>query len=360
MYKLPVHVIKLNSDLKNPILGFIKGMIVTNLICSGFMSCEMREDSFIGSEIENQRLELKTKVQTALSNDVDNLAFIFFTDPHLLGGIQSFSKNEKSRFESSFLELKEFYDFLPVSFCICGGDWLTFGDTQAQAKKKLLYADQKMKDLFPSYFKMMGNHDSNYQGVISIEDSSRGDLPYDFIFDVYFSEVGSSYYMFISNTTAFFILDSGLDWDIRMDDFKWTQIYWLAEELEEHKYEHVILGLHMVYELDKLTPMSEELVKLCDAYNHNGTYSSPVREFSFKSASGAIHTIISGHNHKDSISFVGANKDIPIIQTCNYTIDNTHSFDFCIVDYNVGSLDLYRIGKGDSKRQVKLAQSNHY
>lgn len=338
------------------LFAFIRGMIVLTLICGGFISCDIFEGGSQDAEIDNQWLEVLSKVQTAIDHDDDNIAFIFFTDPHLLGALHKFSETEKSRLESSFANMKEIYDLLPVSFCLCGGDWLTSGDTQTLAKQKLLFSDRIMKELFPQYLKMMGNHDTNYQGVVSSNNSSRGDLPSDFISNDYFSEVGSPYYLYKSNTTAFFILDSGLDWDIRMDDYRWAQIDWLAGVLEEQDHEHVILGLHMVFESGKLTPMSEELVKLCDAYNHNGAYSSRDVEFSFANKSGAIHTIISGHSHEDSISFVGVDKDIPVIQTCNYTKDRSHSFDICTVDYSLGYLDLSRIGIGVD-RSVKLAKS---
>ena len=108
-------------------------------------------------------------------------SFLFFTDPHLLSYNDYFGEDVKTYLTSCFTSAKMIYDQLPLSFCICGGDWLNAGDTQAVAKEKLLFADGLMKSMFSRYYKMFGNHDTNYQGVVSAENSSRGDLPRSFI-----------------------------------------------------------------------------------------------------------------------------------------------------------------------------------
>ena len=242
---------------------------------------------------------------------------------------------------------------LPLSFCISGGDWLNSGDTQELAKQKLLFADSQMKSLFSNYHKIMGNHDTNYQGIVSENDSSRGDLPRSFIDKEYFVESGSAYYSFMGENTQFFVLDSELDWYLALNDYKYEQLKWLAKQLQLSGNKHFALCTHMFYSSTELVPMSEEIVRLCDSYNQRRICTVDEVEYDYTHASGTIHAIFSGHNHRDSISFVGVNMDIPVIQTCNFTIENSHSFDICVLNYESGLLDLIRIGKGEN-RHVKM------
>lgn len=71
-------------------------------------------------------------------------SFLYFTDPHLLSDDVFGSDDVKTALSSYFASAKKIYEQLPLSFCICGGDWLNAGDTQAVAKEKLLYADGLM------------------------------------------------------------------------------------------------------------------------------------------------------------------------------------------------------------------------
>ena len=327
------------------------------IICL-LISCNDR-DLFITDEEErvqnnDQWHDLKEKVFSLLNHSEENEAFIFFTDPHLLGYNNVFSDSEKSILRSYFITMKEVYDKLLLSFCLCGGDWLNSGDTQEMAKYKLLYSNDQLKRLF-KYYKIFGNHDTNYQGVVSSNDYSRGDLSKDFIDNDYFSETGSAFYSFSIKGTTFYILDSDLDWSVNMDDYKWKQIKWLAENLYEKRTQHIVIGIHMFYRRGSIIPMSEELVKLCDAYNNNQSYSVDGIDYNYLQSHGKIHTIISGHSHRDSVSFVGSNLDIPVIQTLNFTQDNRGNFDICVLDYNTGYLEMIRIGKGNDRR-VKIRQ----
>ncbi len=282
--------------------------------------------------------------------------FLFFTDPHLLKSYDQFGNTVKKNLVSSFSTSKEVYDLLSLKFCLCGGDWLNSGDSQSVAMEKLLYADSIMKSIFSRYYKIMGNHDTNYQGIVSPEDSSRGDLSRAFIDKVYFSETGSAYYSFKGNKTLFYVLDSGLDSRPKMDEYRWEQLLWLADQLLSYDYEHQIICLHMFYRLGKLVPMSEFLIQLCEAYNSKCSISLNGVEYDYSSTYGTIHVILSGHNHLDEIAYVGENGDIPVIQTCNFCNNGSFSFDICLLDYRNHSLDLIRVGNGDN-RQVQLRMS---
>lgn len=306
------------------------------------------------SVISEDEVKIAIDQFNTLYNNTQNAeAFLFFSDPHLLSGENRFTPATKQHLDNSFGLAKELYDVLPLSFCLCGGDWLNQRDTQDMAKEKLLYADRLMKSKFGRYYKMMGNHDTNYQGYVSTDNDQRGDLPREFIDNEYFSDTGSAYYAFDGVNTRFYILDSGLDWDTAMDDYRWEQILWLAEQLESNDVEHIAIGIHMFYNSDIITPMSELLVQLCDAYNTKQTINFNKIEFDFTRANGKIHMILSGHSHKDGLNYEGKDSNIPIVRICNYTINGSLSFDLCLLDYDKEIFYMIRLGEGDN-RDVNL------
>ena len=54
----------------------------------------------------------------------------------------------------------------PTDFVLCGGDWLQNSDTQDEACYKLGVIDASMRKKFGNkYYPIIGNHDTNYQGV---------------------------------------------------------------------------------------------------------------------------------------------------------------------------------------------------
>ncbi len=309
----------------------------------------------LDSVISEDEVKIAIDQFNTLYNNTQNAeAFLFFSDPHLLSGENRFTPATKRHLDNSFGFAKELYDVLPLSFCLCGGDWLNQRDTQDMAKEKLLYADRLMKSKFGRYYKMMGNHDTNYLGYVSTDNDQRGDLPREFIDNEYFSDTGSAYYTFDGVNTRFFILDSGLDWNTAMDDYRWEQILWLAEQLEVTELEHIVIGIHIFYYIEeKIAPMSELIVRLCDAYNSKLTITLKEREFDYTMAKGKIHFILSGHNHRDGLNHEGQKADLPVIQICNYTINESQSFDLCLIDYDKGFFNMIRVGEGEN-RSVKM------
>ena len=135
-----------------------------------FVICCNRSEVMGEHEISEAVREVKDKF-ARFSNENDlTEAFLFFTDPHLLGGENEYGEKEKEKLVSSFALPKAVYDTLPLSFCLCGGDWLNQRETREVAKEKLLYVDKYLNSLFPQYYKMMGNHDTNYLGIVSKND----------------------------------------------------------------------------------------------------------------------------------------------------------------------------------------------
>ena len=328
------------------------------LLLPCFCFCEKGEDIF---EEEEPEIEISEELKPAaerfreLTKDaVAHETFLFFTDPHMLGLGGDFSDEVKDNLVAAFPIAKEAYDLLKLNFCLCGGDWLNNSDTQDVAKQKLLFADKQMKSMFSRYYKMLGNHDTNYQGIVSVEDSSRGDLPRTFIDNEYFQESASAYYSFKGSNTRFYVLDSGSDWQKAMDDYRWEQLLWLANQLKVNKDEHVVLCIHMFYTEGKVIPMSSLLIDICDAFNSRKEITLNGQSFNYADAKGTVHAVLSGHNHEDALTYLGKEGTIPVVQTRNLrNTPDRSSFDICVMDYKTGLLNLIRVGDGEN-REVKM------
>ena len=334
----------------------IRAGVFSLLFVFSLLACESNdkaEDERKDVKVLNDKLmPFADAFNELLESSSDIEAFLFFSDPHLLGYHSSLSYDEEKLFDSSFKSMRAIYNYLPFSFCLCGGDWLNNSDTQDSAKGKLLYADEMMNKWFSPYYKMMGNHDTNYQGVVSETDSSRGDLPDTFINDVYYSDIGTAYYTIKGKNTLFFILDSGIDWASQIDSYRQEQIEWLVSQLLTNTESHIVIGIHMFYNGKIVMPMSQALMDICNAFNRRDVYESSFVKADFIAAQGVVHFIICGHNHMD---FVYDEGDIPCVGITKFITDGQPSFDLCLVDYDSGYLNMIRVGSGND-RYIPIAQ----
>ena len=287
----------------------------------------------------------------ALYNSIEEKdTFLYFTDPHLLGYDDVFTSSNQRYLIDSFNSVRFLYNKLPFSFCLCGGDWLNSGDSQSTAILKLNYVDAQMKEWFQPYYKMMGNHDYNYQGFVSKDNSQRGDLGFEYINNVYFSQFGKSYYSFKGQNTVFYILDSGIDWEPQINDYRSEQLFWLANQLKTNTAEHIVIGIHMFYNEkvadNKPMPFSVELVSLCNAFNSRSTYVYHESSFDFRDSEGVVHFFLSGHNHIDYNTLYNG---IPIVGSSRFIKNDIPTFDLCVIDYDNNRLELVRVGYGKSR-----------
>lgn len=333
-------------------------LLVTFFLCIP-LSCEV--DSLYDSNDQSGEYEeyFKPYIKSFMNRynvPEEKEAFIFFSDPHLVGSNSDFTRKERRVFDSSFSSMRYLYNNLPLEFCLCGGDWLKNHDTQNTAMAKLVFADTQMKNWFQSYYKMMGNHDTNYQGVVSNNDSSRGDLSYDFINSVYFKETGKAYYTIKGKNTLFIILDTGIDWFLLIDDYRMRQIEWLSQLLLSNAEQHVVIGMHMYFngsiENNNPFPMSKEVLAMCSAFNERKTYDSSVIKCDFSDAYGKVHFVLCGHTHVD---FECYDYTVPCVGITRFISSDKPSYDLCLVDYDNGYLDMIRVGHGQSRR-IPIAQ----
>ena len=332
-------------------------------VCLG--SCVQEDDGYFeDEEISEEAFQIAKDFSLLMSDANESEKFLFVTDPHNVGQNDYFDEGVKNDCKSAFSMARQVYQAAELDFCLCGGDILLCYDTQDVAKKRLLWFDDMMHKGFSNYYKMLGNHDLNYLGIVSESDSSRGDLPREFFEKEYFAETGSAYYSFKGEYTRFYIFDSGLDTVLDMDSYRWEQVYWFAQSLKENDDAHNAIGIHMFFRDrtstsesydDCIMPMSQKIIDVCDAYNAKTSLLVGDRLYNYSDAQGKVQMVFAGHNHIDNVYYVGTSRDIAVIRTTNFNRDAVYTFDMCYVNYDSCMLETYRVGYGES-RKVKLYQ----
>lgn len=213
---------------KNPCLQLVPYMVVCMCLCA----CHKQS-------LPNLKI-IDYKEICKETNNNDN--FIFFTDPHISPSDMLFG---------SYIDTLYYYSNALSTICICGGDWLNSMDTQIEAEIKLKGINEITNSLLgPNYFPILGNHDTNYQGILN-EKSERntGRFSQDKIVELLFAKHSKAYYSFNSSKSKFIILDTGIDWESNIDEYRSAQINWFIDELSDNRKRHVIILLHIyIYE----------------------------------------------------------------------------------------------------------------
>lgn len=309
----------------------------------------LKQNAF-NSTYNDTDITAKCKQYSAmLNNSGEAETLVFMTDPHLLGATNTFNE---TTFKTYIGLLQKYYNMLPVDWMVCGGDWLNSGDYQDAACWKLGYTDATMRKLFKHYYPLLGNHDTNYQGVVSASDSSRGDLTQQTLVNLMFRENGNTYYEWMGNNTRFFVFDTQLDWDYWMNDFKREQIDWFGTKLLTNTSSHIIVLQHMYYYSGtNMCEIAEQIQTICGAFNGRQSVTLNSKTYNYASATGTIHCIIAGHSHQDAII---TNSNVPVWLTTNMQDGSTPTFDLLLVDYTANELKSVRVGTG-SDRTMTLA-----
>lgn len=270
-------------------------------------------------------------------------SFLFFTDPHLCEGT-----GWQGEFETYKAYLKATYEAAPVSFALCGGDWLGNSDTQAEACFKLGFIDKQMRSIFDRYYPVVGNHDTNYQGKLTAEsENGTGQLTNDTIRNLWLRGEKHNYYSFDGANTRFFVFDTGIDWDTTFDAYEQEQIDWVVEEMLSNPAENMAFAMHIFYNESAdeagMIPFAEQLTLLADAYNQRTTYTMAGKVYDFTGATGKIRFFLSGHRHGDTLTTVN---NIPVAVTTHARDGGIPSFELCLADYDNNLLHLVRVGTG--------------
>lgn len=324
-------------------------VLAAALILFTFKSCTpVRMDYpsfgvFMNSVSKDTRNKIN-KFRDEYASSLEKETFIFFSDPHIFPQANSDTTDSERAFNAKFSEMKNIAHYLDINFTICGGDWITKGDYQEFAKRKLLFAKHYMDKWFEPYYPIMGNHDTNVMGVMSENDSSAGLIPMEFLENGLFSNLGHTYYTFKGEKTRFYVLDTYLDW--RFTEHMNSQIHWLAESLLSNADPHIAIAQHIYTDGGDITKMTDAVMKICVAFNEKKSITYDKVTYDFSPTVGKIHFALVGHNHKD---YVNEEYGIPVICTQNFLKTGTASYDLCIVNYDSSVLRMFRIGDGQSR-----------
>lgn len=288
--------------------------------------------------------EAAAREYSALFNNTDDVeGFLFFTDPHLCqwDGWET-ECNNYIKF------LQKVYNSTPTDFIVCGGDWLGNNDTMDEACFKLGYIDGFMHSMFDNYFHVVGNHDTNYQGLLE-EGAEKwtGTLTNETVRNLWFRNEGKAYYSFTGKHSDFYVLDTQLDSVDEMTPYKWEQVQWFAKMLKEDDRLHNAVFMHIVFTADdSIGTMAQNIGAVIEAYNSKGTITIEGVAYSFADCVGHVDFVLCGHNHKDYASTLGG---VPCLSTTHMRDGGTPSFDLCLCDYNTNTLTLVRVGTGENR-----------
>ena len=337
------------GDLLSSEMNTLKSVLEDNK--TAVTETDLRDNNF-NSVYNSTDIAEKCKDYSALFNNSGKCeSIVFMTDPHLMGSSNTFNE---TTFKNYIGILQKYYNMLPIDWMVCGGDWLNNGDYQDGACWKLGYVDATMRKLFGNrYYPMLGNHDTNYQGVVSSDDSSRGDLTHQTLVNLMFRDNGNTFYEWKGNNTRFFVLDTGLDWNETMDSYRWEQVAWLANNLLANEDEHIVILMHIYYNSGTTPSVLAPIIQtLCGAFNGRTSVTLNGNTYDFTNANGTIHCIISGHSHADYI--IDENVNVPVWLTANMEKGGKPTFDLLLIDYTAGKMKSIRVGTGND-REMNLA-----
>lgn len=282
--------------------------------------------------------------------------FLFFTDLHII-----YKDGWEDRLKECLAYIEQIANTTPISFVLNGGDWLGSYDGQDRALYMLSRIAGTMRAKFGErHALILGNHDTNYQGGITQEDGDNhienGRLSQEAIDNTYSSMRRKSYYRYEAPTFALYIFDTGIEISALATDYYRNQVKWFAEALKTEKMEHIVIGMHIIYNGQNLLDMANELTKCAKAYNERGSYSYGGETYNYANMMNKVAFAIGGHNHADSNGVINS---IPYVLTVNaspYGSYSTLPFDLCAVDWDNSKLYMYRceLGKDGTTREIDI------
>lgn len=282
-------------------------------------------------------------------NDIES--FMFFTDSHFCG-----YTNWKDSLRKALLTLGAIYKSAPMDFCIYGGDVFTGTSpynsriTSDMAMYYLTYQDQLSRENFgfDRYLPMVGNHDYNYQAndLLTEED----------LVNAMFRKWGKAYYSYKGNNTMIYVLNTGLNktnggqgsYRVPMDDYKWEQIDWLANELIRDDSDHSIIAMHIIRNNDSGQPefsLFTNANELAAAYNEHTTITLNNITYDFTGCTGRVEMFLGGHLHGDNFNLM--KNGIPCIMRSNTTHNSVNpTADMIFCDWDNRQVTFKKIGDG--------------
>ena len=273
--------------------------------------------------------------------------FIFFSDPHYCQTYDdaSFIPSAKQNINN----ILSHYKNTATNFVLCGGDWLT-DHKQSIAVKTLAKIDGLMNKTFDKYYPVFGNHDNNYQGELDTTDdrsANDGGLTNQQMVNLWFRKYGKMYYSFNGTSTKFYVFDTGIDWVTEMNEYRWEQVDWFANQLLNNNDSNIVIVMHIISnngaDFANITPMSTNITAVAQAFNNRTSITLNGNTYDFSGKTGKIKCALCGHTHYDYITTLNS---IPVY--CITTaMDGT--FDLVLLDYGANKLRSVRVGSGNNR-----------
>lgn len=313
---------------------------------------EKGKDTFTygGSIVEELGEYYKGKLEDGMDTD----GYMYFSDPHPVNREldAAFENGTEARFE----KLAEYYGYIKPRFAVCGGDWLNNSNSKESAIAILGYIRAKTRAWFGECYLVVGNHDYNYQ--IKNESGQTVGGPYKLtpeeITAAWFPEYGKTYYTFTSETSRYYVFDSGIDWGHNvLTELDKEQIVWYLGQLTDNDDKHIVLMPHMMHlsrDMEEYNAATLEYAKISTVYNDRGMYTYNGVTYDFSQKTGMVEYIIAGHNHSDHTGMI---EGIPYVLTATNQSGDPANADFVYADYEARKLYLMRIG-GASDREIDL------
>ncbi len=297
--------------------------------------------NYIAAQNAPATIPNKVKTFAGLFKDAGVVeSFLFFTDQHKKQG-DDWADNIATHLE----EVKAVYDAAPVSFCVSGGDWLNDSDTRDEACTALAYIDSQMRAKFDKYYMVVGNHDTNYQGIDGEGGASySGRLSNEALANLWGRSTGKMYYNFEGQNTTFFVFDTGIDWNATLDSYSLEQAKWYADSLKTFQGEHIAIATHMLHvsSTADYSPLVEKVCEISEAYNTRASVTISGTVYNFSDATGRVEFMFAGHSHAD---LTGTLHGVPYF----ITTMSAAGYDLVLVDYTAREIKLTRIGQGEDR-----------
>lgn len=264
-------------------------------------------------------------------------SFIFFTDPHLYNNDLTADEN----IDSYLASISNAYKTSSFSAVLCGGDWLGNGDSRETAINKLSSIDAKCKKYFGNYYNVIGNHDTNYQGIEELAKQTQANI-------LFRKNGGRTYFEFDVDNTHFFALDTDKDSDSNtLRPYDIEQLKWLSNILLTDKHQNKAILMHIVYYTGTtLCEIAKQIETLLIAFQERKQYSVDGVTYDFSSVTGKFKFILAGHTHLDQNTNFG---DVPVIISTTTRANGVPTFDLVCVDYGSNKIKLTRIGAGNDR-----------
>lgn len=338
----------------------------------GYNCNELLSGSSWNSALHNGLSDFETPItrfsalvgQGNVIDDIPGVAecenFIFFTDPHIMAAAGI------AKFNDYMGQIEKVYNTAPVTFVLCGGDWLGNSDLPAEASYKMGLIDGTCRSMFKRYYPLVGNHDTNYQGKKTAESATGTTLfPLDAINNLWYRDIGKAYYTFKGVNTTFYCFDSQSGTNVDDEDYFAEQTVWFMKALEDETSDHIAVAIHIFFTTTEMTTASvfaSRIMAAAHAYNQRTTLSQHGYDADYTNATGMVEFVIAGHTHRDNIAYAtSGNSTIPVIVTVdtgytgyNDTFKEDASFDLVFANYDSRKVKLVRVGSG-SDREANMA-----